>query len=131
MGRGPTFKGKALLVIDRLHTDDPNKFHWDIHPFVLTGATEDPGDEINNAFWCMSWDSIQAPAAAYKMQVGDRIRVAVTYEIHFSYDNYSGEHDMNLYLTKERVLRYQPYNFKKYRKNFYKFWAATEKHPNR
>lgn len=122
-----TFKGKALLVMDRLHTENPKDFRWDIHHCVFTGAGEDkdPGDEIGNAFWCMETDNHPAPAAAYKMAVGDRIRIAVTFEIHFSHDSYTGEWDCDMYLTRERVLRYQPYNERQYRKKYYQFWKET------
>jgi hypothetical protein len=122
------FKGKALLIIDRLEANRPTDFHWDIDVRQLTLNCDDPGGEVNEAFSCVGWDSLPAPAAAYKMQIGDRIRVLVHYEIHFSCD-YWGESDMDLYYERERVLRRQPYCEKKYRKNFYKFWKASQSAP--
>jgi hypothetical protein len=117
------FTGKALLVITR--NEDVSGYHWDITPYIQSINTDDPGGEVNEAFYfIMSHDYHPAPAAAYRMDVGDTIRVAVTFELHFSRD-YWGECDSDLYLTKERVLRKQPYNEKKYRKNFYKFWRTS------
>jgi hypothetical protein len=120
------FKGKALLVIDRLEANRATDFHWDINVFQQSLNGDDPGGEVNEAFNCAEWDSLPAPAAAYKMQIGDRIRVLVHYEIHFSYDEWSGEHDMELYFERERVLRRQPYCDKKHRKNFYNLWKETQ-----
>jgi hypothetical protein len=119
------FKGKALLIIDRLHTDNPKEFHWDIDVRQFTINQDDPGGEVAEAFNCVQYDVIQAPAAAYKMQVGDRIRVLVHYEMHFSQD-YWGESDMDLYYERERVLRRQPFKEKKYRRNSYEFWKADQ-----
>lgn len=106
-------KGKALLVIDRLQARNPKEFHWDIHVMVQSLSCEDPGDEVNEMFGCMEYDIVRAPKSAYNMEVGDRLRVLVSFEIHYSCD-YWGEHDAQLYLLRERVLRYQPYKYKKY-----------------
>jgi hypothetical protein len=116
------FKGRALLIIDRLHTDSPNEFHWDIDVRQLTINQDDPGGEVAEAFSCAEYDVISAPPAAYRMQVGDRIRVLVHYEIHFSYDSWSGEHDMELYYERTRVLRRQPYNERRDRARNYSAW---------
>lgn len=113
------FKGKALLVIDRVEASGNDKFQWDIHPIVLSLNRNDPGGEVDEAFSIMRYNYFPAPSAAYKMNVGDRIRVAVTFEIHYSQD-YEGEWDMDLYLNRERVLRRQYYNSKKFKKNFYR-----------
>jgi hypothetical protein len=120
------FKGRALLIIDRLHTDNSKEFHWDIDVRQFTINQDDPGGEVHEAFSCVKYDVLPAPSAAYRMAVGDRIRVLVHYEIHFSYDEWSGEHDMELYYERERVLRRQPYCDKKHRKNFYKLWKETQ-----
>lgn len=115
------FKGKALLVIDRLDAGNSKKHHWEIHPFIQSLNRDDPGGEVPEAFsFIMGYNYHQAPAAAYKMRVGDRIRVQVTFEIHYTQgDGYSTDDDSELYLTRERVLRYQSYNSRRHRKKFY------------
>lgn len=119
------FKGRALLIIDRLNTE--RGFQWDIDARVFRLNGEDHGGEVDEAFSCMAYDCLTAPAAAYKMAIGDRIRVLVHFEIHYSYDPYSGEHDMDMYLDRQRVLRRQPYNDKRFRKRHYKLWKADQK----
>jgi hypothetical protein len=120
------FKGRALLVIDRLETTNPNDFHWDIYPYIQRLNHDDPGDEVNEAFNCMKYDCIPAPDAAYKMTVGDRIYVLVHFEIHFTHDDYTGEHDFDMYLERQRVLKRQLYTEKKFRKKFYKLWKTSQ-----
>lgn len=119
------FKGKALLVIDRLHCDRPGGFYWDIQPYIQSLNQDDPGGEVEEAFSCMAYNCLTAPNAAYKMQVGDRIRVQVSFEIHF-HQSWEGEWDMDMYLTTQKVLRRQPYNFRQYRKKFYRFWKMDQ-----
>lgn len=120
------FKGKALLVIDRLHTDDPKVFHWDINVIQLSCNRDDPGGEVAEAFSCVEYDCLHAPSAAYKMQVGDRIRVSVHYEIHFSRDYWTGETDMDLIYARQRVLRRQPYSENKFRRKNYRDWKCSQ-----
>lgn len=112
------FKGKALLVIDRLECKNAREFHWNIELHQFSLNRDDPGGEVREAFDYAEWDMLPAPAAAYKMEVGDRIRVLVHYELHFTTD-YWGEHDMELYYERERVLRRQPYNHKRWVKQNY------------
>lgn len=119
------FKGRALLIMDRLDTE--RGFHWDIDARILSLNGEDPGGEVGEAFSCMEYDCIAAPPAAYRMAVGDRIRVLVHFEIHYSYDSYSGEHDMDMYFERIKVLRRQPYNDRRFRKQHYKLWKADQK----
>lgn len=116
------FKGKALLIIDRLEPTNPKEYQWDIHPIILSLNKDDPGGEVDEAFsFIMQYGYHIPPAAAYKMAIGDRIRVAVTFELHFTKgDGWTTDDDSDLYLIKERVLRRQPYNSKKFRKNFYR-----------
>lgn len=120
------FKGRALLVIDRLEVIGSDKHRWDIQPYIQAMNHADPGDEVNEAFNCMAYNVIPAPAAAYNMAVGDRIRVLVHFEIHFFHDEMTGEHDFDLYLLREAVLRRQPYNENRYRKKFYDFWKTSK-----
>lgn len=117
------FKGRALLVIDRLHTDNPKEFRWDIDVMHQSINRDDPGGEVNEAFSCMSYDCLTAPDAAYRMKVGDRIRVLVHYEIHYTRgDGWEIDDDMDLYLERQRVLRRQPYSERRFRRRDYKMW---------
>lgn len=115
------FKGRALLVIDRIHTCNPKEFRWDIHAFIQRLNRNDPGGEVGEAFSCMRHDCVPAPAAAYKMGVGDRIRVLVHFELHFTRgDGWITDDDFDLYLERQRVLKRQPYNAKRHRKASYR-----------
>lgn len=118
------FKGKAILIMDRLEANKPSEFHWDIHPYIQSINKDDPGGELTEAFsFIMAWDYHPAPKAAYRMAVGDRLVVAVTYEWHYTRgDGYTTDDDSELYLTKERVLYCRPYNDKHFRKKFYSTW---------
>ena len=121
------FKGKALLIMTRVEATNPKEFQWDIDARVLHMEQDDPGGEVNEAFeFIMQYGYHEAPASAYKMAVGDTIRVAVSFEMDFT-RGYISDDDMDLYLIKERVLRRQSYNEKKFRKKFYKFWREGQK----
>lgn len=103
-------KGKALLVIDKL---DCQYVPWDVTVFIQSCNYENAYDWINEWWSLLDTDSLPLPDAAYKMNVGDRIRVAVTYEFHYIYgDGWSTDDDIELYYTKQRVLRRQPYRGK-------------------
>lgn len=122
------FKGKALLTLTRVEAINPKEFQWDIDANILTLNRDDPGGEVNEAFcFVMQYNYYEAPTAAYKMAIGDTIRVAVSFEMDFTRgDGYTTDDDMDLYLIKERVLSSHPYNEKKYRKKFYKFWKTSQ-----
>jgi hypothetical protein len=127
------FKGKALLIMTRVEATNPKKFQWEIDAHVFTINRDDPGGEVSEAFeFVMQYNYYEAPARAYKMAVGDKIRVAVSFEMDFTKgDRYETDDDMDLYLIKERVLCYQPFNEKKFRKNFYKLWREGQELLNR
>lgn len=120
------FYGKCLLTFTRLEEDDPKKFHWDIDVTLFTGWRDDPGDEILECFSCMKWDCVGAPDIAYKMDIGDRVTLTCNYEVTYSYDEWSGEHDFDMYLISIKVLRYKKYNEREHRKKFYRFWKSSQ-----
>ena len=100
-----TISGKALLVIERL---DSKWVKFRVHPFIQSCSGGDDGrDCVQGDFSCCDTDSLPLPNAAYKMQPGDVIRVAVTYEFTYTCD-YWGEWDVDLTYRKQRVLRRQP-----------------------
>lgn len=103
-------RGKALLVIDRLNSEH---VRYDIHAFIrsCTPGTDASYDCVQEAFWCAACGAHSVPNAAYKMQIGDRLRIAVTYQLTYTQD-YWGEWDSDLVYLKERVLRRQPYKGK-------------------
>lgn len=117
------FKGRALLVIDKL---DSEHVPWGIQPFVQAMNHEDPGGEVHEMFSCAAADCAPMPAAAHRMKTGDRIRVLVHFEIHFS-RSWEGEHDADLYLERVRVLRRQPYVDRVFRKRHYRFWREDQR----
>lgn len=118
-------KGRALLTIDRIDSLSSKEFRWDINANILTCNHDDPGGEVQEAFRCVEYDSMQAPDAAYKMEVGDRIYVLVHYELHFTKgDGYTTDDDADLYYERQRVLKRQPWNDKRQRRRDYAHWRA-------
>lgn len=102
-------KGKALLVIDKL---DSKYVPWEVQVYIQSCSHED-AYWINDDFSLLETDALPLPDAAYKMNVGDRIRVAVTYEFHYIRgDGWTTDDDIELHYTKQRVLRRQPYRGK-------------------
>lgn len=100
-------KGKALLVISRLE-DASGGYHFDVHTFIQSCSSQswDAHDCVQEEFNHMEYDVTPLPNQAYKLNVGDTLRVSVVYEIDFpSYEN--REDGADLYLTKVRVRRIQ------------------------
>lgn len=99
-------KGKALLVITRLESD--TGFRFDIHPFIqsCSSNSDDYYGELMEVFSCVEYDVLPAPPQAYKIEIGETIRVAVTYYISYTQD-YFGEWNCDLEFLKTRILRKQ------------------------
>ncbi len=103
-------KGKALLVITRLEDASwgGGEKHWEVRYFIQScnQAHYQHRDAVNECFDLMEWDLIPLPNQANKLNVGDTLRAAVVYEMHYpSYEN--REDGDELYLTKVRVRRIQ------------------------
>lgn len=97
-------KGKALVVITRLADQHNGGFHFDVYPFIQSCSGEH--DQVYEEFSFMEYDVVPLPNQAYKLNVGDTLRVSVVYEIHFpSYENRGDGCEM--YLDKVRVRRVQ------------------------
>lgn len=98
-------KGKALVVITRLADQRNGGFHFDVHPFIQS-CNHPEHDQVYEEFSFMEYDVVPAPNQAYKLNVGDTLRVSVVYEIHCpSYEN--REDGCEMYLNKVRVRRVQ------------------------
>lgn len=100
--------GKALLVIDK---QDSRYIPYVVRPLILTPYARKEGENWahegaqEDIEACFISGHIQI-GAMKRMAVGDRIRLAVTYELIYSRD-YWGEHDVDLELHRCRLLRYQ------------------------
>lgn len=97
-------KGKALVVFTRLADQWNGGYHFDVYPFIQ--SCNDEHDQVYEEFSFMEYDVVPAPSQAYKLNVGDTLRVSVVYEIHCpSYEN--REDGCEMYLNKIRVRRIQ------------------------
>lgn len=99
-------KGKALLVITRLH-EDGDRPKYDAHAFIqkCVGRWENR-DAAQEEFQHLEYDVLPLPGPAYKLIPGETIRVHVVFEFSYSKD-YFGEVDVDLDYRKVRVLRRQ------------------------
>lgn len=102
-------KGKALLVITRLHADGETP-HYEVHAFVQSdsGFGSDPRDVVQEEFQNTEWDVHPLPDRAYKLEQGDTLREAVTYYISW-FKDYFGEVDSTLEYLKQKRMRLQKY----------------------
>jgi hypothetical protein len=99
-------KGKALLVMTRLD-DAFGHFRWDINAFIQShNGNEYAPDFLNDEFSFVEWDVHPAPDPAYKMEVGETLRLSVVYEASY-WTDYWGEGSSELIYHKARVLRRQ------------------------
>lgn len=101
--------GKALLVITRMHSEIwPDRFTFEVTPYIQScSGNEWAREAAKQDFTLLNYDILSAPRAAYKLKVGDKIRVHVVYEFAYTRD-YWGEDDVELVYHKEKVLRRQP-----------------------
>lgn len=96
--------GKALLVIEAL---DCEYVPFQVYPYLQScNGGEEYSDVALENFQLLDTATLSLPDAAYKMSVGEVIRVSVVYEFTFSCDYY-GEYDVDLLYNKQRVLRKQ------------------------
>lgn len=97
--------GKALLVITRLHSDSGN--HFDVHAFIQSSSGGwEHRDAAQEEFQHLEYDVLPLPNPAYRLKVGETMRIAVTYA--FTYYHYGdGEVDVDLEYEKVRVRRHQ------------------------
>jgi hypothetical protein len=107
MSRDGTVTGKAILVMDRIDSMS-GRYQWDINILIQSCSDSRNGeyarDFVVDTFWCVEYDTTHAPPQAYKMKIGERIAVAVTYVIDYGVD-YWGEGWEKLEYKKSRVLR--------------------------
>lgn len=102
-------EGKALLVIERVESyRGPEYFQFDVAAYIQScSGDECARDAASEDFGLLGYDILPAPSAAYKLKIGDKVRVHVVYEFNYTRD-YWGECDVGLVYRKERVLRRQP-----------------------
>lgn len=101
-----TIKGKALLVITRLHEADRQP-RYDVHAFIQScSGSWEHRDAAQEEFQHLHYDVLPLPAPAYRLVPGETLRVHVVFEFSYSQDYY-GEADVDLDYHKTRVLRRQ------------------------
>lgn len=98
-------RGKALLVITRRHSESGN--HFDVHAFIQASSGGwEHRDAAQEEFQHLEYDVLPLPNPAYRLEVGETMRIAVTFT--FSYHRYSdGEVHVDLDYDKVRVRRHQ------------------------
>lgn len=99
-------KGKALLVITRLH-EDGESARYDTHAFIqsCSGGWEHR-DAANEEFQHLAYDVLPVPNQARRIRPGETIRLSVVFE--FTYHQYSdGECDVDLEYSKVQTRRIQ------------------------
>lgn len=107
-----TIKGKALLVITRLHDDgqDPD---YEVTSFIQrAGGLYEDEDELRLAFDGLRNEEHPLPARAYRLSPGETLRVAVTVKYTMVwYETYEGDYDFraDLEYLKQKILRVQRY----------------------
>tara|TARA_B100000929_G_C15441925_1_gene398288 strand:- start:336 stop:725 length:390 start_codon:yes stop_codon:yes gene_type:complete len=100
----PYIKGKALLVITKL---DSKYVPFEVNAYIQScNGDEICEDSALETFQLLETDTLPLPNAAYKLSVGQTVRVSVVYQIEFSQD-YFGESDVDMWYHKEKVLRKQ------------------------
>lgn len=67
----------------------------------------DAHDFLGDDFSSLRYDILPCPNAAYKLRIGEGVRVAVVFEFTHTVD-YWGEGDVDLVYLKQRVLRRHP-----------------------
>lgn len=97
--------GKALLVLTRQENRDGYQF--DVSAFIQSSSGGwEQRDVAQEEFCHLGYDVLPAPPPAYRLKVGETMRIAVVYEI--TYHTYSdGEVDVDLDYRKVRVRRHQ------------------------
>jgi hypothetical protein len=112
-----TSKGKALVIVERLE-DYGQEMRFSTWLFVQSCSTTGPGtredsmDDLREQFSMWDYQIFPPPSQVFRMAVGDRMRLAVVYEVEYSRD-YWGEYDSALLIHKARVLRHQRFNPKR------------------
>lgn len=96
-------KGKALLVITKT---SEKRDRYDTWPFIqhYSGAWQDRDSAQEDL--CIVGSGHPLPISGKRMKLGETVRVAVTFEIHYHSD-YWGEWDSKLTYSKVKVLRRQ------------------------
>jgi len=98
-------KGKALLVIEARGWQAP--MFYSVTTFIQSwNGHPDARDYLSEEFDSYFCDFI--PKGWGKLNDGDRIRVAVTFDITWT-KYYDDDVDSEIYILKSRVLRRQPY----------------------
>ena len=79
-------KGKALLVITRL---DSELVPFDVYPFIQScNGNSVAGEIITEYFNLLDTGTLSLPDAAYKLNVGETVRVSVVFQFDFHVDYY-------------------------------------------
>ena len=101
-----TIYGKALMVMTRLDTG-PGKHCWHSEVYIQScSGSLLHRDSAREELWNVDYDILPAPGPAYKMEIGETIRLSVNFLL--TYHRYfDGEVDVDLEYPKVRVLRRQ------------------------
>lgn len=97
--------GKVLLVLTRRENRDGYQF--DVSAFIQSSSGGwEQRDVAQEEFCHLEYDVLPAPPPAYRLKVGETMRIAVTYTFtYYRYDD--GEVDVDLEYEKVRVRRHQ------------------------
>lgn len=100
--------GKALLVITRLHEKGESP-HYEIDSFIQSCSHADWSyrDSVNEEFSLCEWDDQPLPNAAYRLEPGETVRVAVVYDVWWPRYSFDRDDGADLSYRKARVLRRQ------------------------
>jgi hypothetical protein len=99
-------RGKALLVIER-DADRCGEKRWIVLPYIQScSGGGDARDCVEDDFQHLEYDTLPLPPQAYKLAVGETIRVSVTYEF-THHQSCEGDWDVDLDYGTIRVLRRQ------------------------
>lgn len=93
---------KMLLHITRLGDFMGHRF--DINPVCLNTANYVERDLFEEVAGWMEYDTCRAPVAAYKLNIGDSIRVKVNVKCDFHVDYYGEQSEEVYFVGKQRVI---------------------------
>lgn len=101
-----TIRGKALIVLTK--RDDFHGYSgFFVAPYVQTALGGPYAHEsAEEDLMLLEYEALPLPVAAWRMKVGETMRISVVYRLTYSRD-YFGETSTDLEYDKVRVLRHQ------------------------
>lgn len=102
--------GKALLVVER-EDDYDKRPSYRTHAFIQSASP--PGADIHEDLTLADGYCFPVPNQCRHMKVGDRLRLAVVYEVEY-FQSYEGEWDAEVCFPRVKVLKRQPWSEKRH-----------------